>query len=245
MLSRKSTLLVILIVLSLSVQNALAHISGSTSASADVRLETVGDDLYMVTEGDGTADVGPPGDFVHPAGYRHTADYYLHLTIAQVFPLETVYIVFFYKLIWDRSMTHSDDDTDKRRVYTTGDRKEETLAGPCLRGTAASDMRLKYLDDTGQIISQTSSSAPDSLFACPGGTSNAAVPSFTPEQHEAFRDELAELVASSFDAEVVGAFSINGHIFLQRRGVTYTYYVDGTEHRIGLSPMNRMLVSNA
>ena len=114
-------------------KNALAHISGSTSASADVRLETVGDDLYMVTEGDGTADVGPPGDFVHPAGYRHTADYYLHLTIAQVFPLETVYIVFFYKLIWDRSMTHSDDDTDKRRVYTTGDRKEVTLAGPCLQ----------------------------------------------------------------------------------------------------------------
>ncbi len=233
MSNRKATLLVNLIVLSLSVQNALAHISGSTSASADVRLETVGDDIYMVTEGDGTADVGPPEDFVHPAGYSHKADYYLHLTIAQVFPLETVYIVFFYKLIWDRSMTHSDDDTDKKRVYTTGDRKEETLAGPCLQGTATSDMRLKYVNAQGQILSQTSSSDTDSLFACPGGVSGMSskgisgissmeAQGFTPEQHEAFREELADLVASANDPDVVGAFSVNGYLFLQRRGVTYT-----------------------
>ena len=40
---------------------------------------------------------------------------------------------------------------------------------------------------------------------------------FTPEQHEAFREELADLVASANDHDVVGAFSVNGYLFLQRR----------------------------
>lgn len=243
MSSRKATLLVNLIVLSLSVQNALAHLNGHTSASADARLETTGDDLYMLVEGEGVADVGPPGTFQHPAGYTHTADYYLHLTIAEVFPLETVYVIFFYKLIYDTSLTHSDDPKDKRRVYKTGDQKTRTLAGVCLRGTATSDMRMKYVDDDGNILSQTSSTDTDPHFACPGGVSGmsskgkAGISSleaqgFTPEQHEAFRNELADLVASSGDPDVVGAFSVNGFIFLQRRAVTYTFVVDGRKQRI-------------
>ena len=243
MLRRKATLLVILIVLSLSVQYALAHLSGHTSASADARLETTGDDFYMLVEGDGVADVGPPGTFQHPAGYKHTADYYLHLTIAEVFPLETVYVIFFYKLIWDRRLTHTDDPKEKRRVYKTGDQKTRTLAGVCLRGTATSDMRMKYVDDDGNILSQTSSTDTDSYFACPGGTSGMSskgisginsmeAQGFTPDQHEAFREELADLVASANDPDVVGAFSVNGYLFLQRRGVTYTYIIDGREQRI-------------
>lgn len=141
MLRRKATLLVILVVLSLSVQGALAHLNGGTGANASATLENTQDDVYMSVKGDGTADVGPAGDFEHPAGYTHKADYYLHLTIAEVFPLETVYVIFYYKLIPDRSLTHSDNPEDKRRVYKTGDEKTRTLAGVCLRGTATSDMR--------------------------------------------------------------------------------------------------------
>lgn len=94
---------------------------------------------------------------------------------------------------------------------------------------------MKYVNAQGQILSQTSSSDTDSLFACPGGGAaqmNMQVPEFTPAQHEAFRDELAEMVASSLDPKVVGAFSINGNKFVQRRGVTYTFFVDGREQRI-------------
>lgn len=42
MLSRKATLLVILVVLSMSVQSALAHNNGVTIAQADVELNRLG-----------------------------------------------------------------------------------------------------------------------------------------------------------------------------------------------------------
>ena len=230
MLRLKETLIAILVVLSLGVHNAIAHLThGNVFSTAYVKVDTSENRRMMEVYGGAGGRIGDAGDFVHPDKTAHTGDIYIHLTIAEIFPLNINYVVFKYG-IFKRSLFHNNED----RQYISGTESDNrSLMGPCLRGTAYAYVRLQFLVNK-DMVTQRVSSMPDSACACPLGEPcpQGSAHAFTEAEHAQFRQELADMVALSNDSNVIGAFNVNGRIFLQHANTTYVYIVDGKESRI-------------
>lgn len=233
MLRHNETLLVILVVLSMIVQSALAHNNGVTIAQADVELNRLGNASELQVRAVGKGTLEEVGDFNHLQGSIHEIDIYLHVWIAEVFPENSVIVVFKYSLLFDRQLFHLPDTRNSLSPKPLNGKK--TLAGTCLRGGATSDVRIQYkLGST--VISESHSPDHKVKCYCPGDVvcpDEAGAQAFTQAQHQAIKQELRDIATMADDPDVIGAFNVNGRVFLQRADTPYVYTAGDASVTIG------------
>lgn len=232
MLSLKSTFPVILIVLSVSVGSAYAHINGFTIAQADVELSKLGNASELKVRAAGKGSLGSVGTFQHLSGTIHEIDIYLHVWIAEVFPENSNIVVFKYSILLDRKIFHLPDTRNSLEDIIDG---KKTLAGACLRGSSTADVRIQYKRGA-DIITEVHDPDNKNKCFCPGSVvcpDEAQAQAVTPAQAEAIKQELKDMVTMANDRDIVGAFNVNGKVFLQRGDTPYIYSTNGIKVTIG------------